>query len=84
MEDKVKRLILKEDDILLVYVPDTMFTSKTALVSIYKQIKKQVLPRKNKILVLPKSFEISVIGKEQIEEYISQVDIWKLFEDDEE
>ena len=87
MEDRktrVKRLILKKDDILLVSVPEQMFHHKRSILSIYEQIKKQLLPRKNKILMLPNSIEISVIGKEQIEEYVSQVDIWKLFEDEDE
>ncbi len=81
---KVKRLILKEGDVVLVQMPEGMFASANAVKSIYAQIKKQLLPRKNKILLLPTSIDISVIGKEQIEEYISQVDIWKLFEEDDE
>ncbi len=84
IENRVKRLILKDEDVLLVYVPDQMFRHKEAIKSIYSQIKKQLLPRKNKVLMLPNSIEIAVIGKEQIEEYISQVDIWKLFEEDDE
>ena len=83
MTTKVKRLILKDDDVLLVTVPDQMFGHKQAITSIYQQIRKQLLPRKNKVLMLPQSIEVAVIGKEQIEEYISQVDIWKLFEEDE-
>ena len=79
---KVKRLILKDTDILVVSVSDNYFQRKVIIESIYKQIKKQILPRKNKILILPSSTQLSVIGKEEVEEYISHVDLWSLFDED--
>ncbi len=80
----VNRLILKPDDILLISVPDKYFQRKEVIKSLYEQIKKQLLPRPNKILVLPESINISVIGEKKVEEYISHVDLWNLFEDEEE
>lgn len=79
----VNRLILKPDDIVLVSVPDKFFQRKEIIRSLYEQIKKQLLPRPNKILVLPESINISVIGENKVEEYISHVDLWNLFEDEE-
>ena len=82
MEDKkVKRLILKEDDILVVEVADDLFAKKTVM-SIHKQLRKSLLPRTNSILVIPSSFKLSVIGKEQIKEHISEIDLWNLFEEE--
>jgi hypothetical protein len=80
----VNRLILKPDDILLVSVPDKYFNRKDIVRSLYEQIKKQILPRPNKILVLPESIDISVIGETKVEEYISHVDLWNLFDEEEE
>jgi len=80
----VSRLILKPDDILLISVPDKYFSRKDIIRSLYEQIKKQLLPRPNKILILPESINISVIGEKKVEEYISHVDLWNLFEDEEE
>lgn len=83
MEDKkIARLILKDEDILVVKVPMGLFTRKAVVKSFYIQIKKQLLPRKNKILMLPEDIKMEVIGKEQIQEYISQVDLWNLFDED--
>ena len=82
MQDKkIQRLILKDTDILVVKVPTHMF-KPIPIKSIYTQIKKQLLPRKNKILILPDAIEISVIGKEKIEEYVSHIDLWSLFDED--
>jgi hypothetical protein len=80
----VNRLILKPDDIVLISVPDKYFSKKDIIRSLYEQIKKQLLPRPNKILVLPESVNISVIGKDKVEEYVSHIDLWNLFEDENE
>jgi len=83
MEDKkIRRLILKDEDILVVYVPTNFFTHKKAIRSLYTQIKKQLLPRKNKILMLPNDITMEVVGQEQIKEYISQIDLWSLFDEE--
>lgn len=78
----VTRLILKEDDILVIQVPQGYFATKSIVKSIYQQIKKQLLPRPNKILILPDTLKLSVIGKDKVEEYVSHVDLWNLFEDE--
>lgn len=83
MEDKkIERIILKDEDILLIKIPDNAF-KRSFIESLYKSFKEKLLPRKNKILIMPESFEISVIGKEKIEEYISHVDLWSLFNNEE-
>ena len=78
---KVKRLILKEDDVLVVEVRNDLF-GKKAVLAIHKQLRKLLLPRTNSIIVIPDSFKLSVIGKEQIKEHISEIDLWNLFEDE--
>lgn len=80
-EKKVSRIILKEDDVLLVKVPDSYFGNKQAIKSLYVQIKRQLLPRKNKVLMLPHEVDISVIGKDEVKEYITNVDLWELFDE---
>ena len=81
---KVTRLILKDDDVLVVHVPVDYFTRQQgkAVLSVHKRLKEMLLPRKNKILILPEVIDLSVIGKEQVEEYISHVDLWGLFEEE--
>ncbi len=81
---KVKRLILKEDDVLLIKVPNGYFGNQKAVRSLYTQIKKQLLPRKNKILMLPQEIDISVIGNKEVKEYITSIDIWELFDPEDE
>ena len=82
MNKKIERLILKDDDILVVKLPNQAFYNKKITTAFYTQIKKNLLPRKNKILLLPDSIELSVIGKEQIEEYVSHIDLWSLFDEE--
>jgi hypothetical protein len=77
----VTRVVLKEDDILLIRVPHAYFGHKIAMKSLYSQIKKQLLPRKNKVLILPDHIEISVIGTEEVKEYISKIDLWQLWDE---
>jgi len=81
---KVTRLILKDDDVLVVHVPLEYFRrgEGRAVLSVHKRLKEMLLPRKNKILILPEVIELSVIGKEQIEEYVSHVDLWSLFDEE--
>jgi hypothetical protein len=81
---KVSRLILKDEDILVVHCPLEYFRrgEGRAVLSVHKRLKEMLLPRKNKILILPEVIELSVIGKEQIEEYISHVDLWSLFDEE--
>lgn len=83
IDKKVNRIILKEDDVLLVKVPDAWFGNRKAIRSLYVQIKRQLHPRKNKILMLPHDVEVSVIGEKEIKEYITNVDLWELFDEDE-
>lgn len=82
IDKKVQRLILRDNDVLLVKVPEAWFGNKNAIRSLYTQIKKQLLPRKNKILMLPHNVDISVIGENEIKEYITNVDLWELFDDE--
>jgi hypothetical protein len=83
-DKKIERLILKDDDVLVVTVPKQYFMKEgKAVLSLHKRLKEMLLPRKNKILILPEVINISVIGKEQIDEYISHIDLWSLFDDEE-
>lgn len=81
-DKKVNRLILKEEDILVVHVPNEAFHRKDIVLAIHKQIRKQIMPKKNKIMVLPESIRLSVIGKDKIEEYVSHIDLWSLFDEE--
>ena len=83
MDKKVERLILKEGDVLVVKVPVNLFSHKNAMRSFYTQIRKSLMPRKNKILVIPDNIDISVIGEEEIKEYITNIDLWELWEGEE-
>jgi hypothetical protein len=77
----VNRLILKDSDVLLIRVPRSFFQNKESLMGIYANIKKKLLPRKNKIMILPIEIEISVIGSEEVKEYISNIDLWSLWDE---
>ena len=79
---KIERMVLKEDDIMVITVPTKVFMKKQWTLSIYKQIKKSLLPKKNKILILPEEINLSVIGKDEIKEHISHVDLWNLFDEE--
>jgi len=79
MDKKLQRLILKEDDVLLVKIPVAYFRNKQAIVRMYEQIKRTLLPRKNKILMLPEDINISVIGEKEIKEHITNIDLWSLW-----
>lgn len=81
MEKEIQRIILKEEDVLLVKIPRTYWQSHI-INSIYKEIKKKLLPRKNKILMLPSDMNISVIGQEEIKEMVSTIDLWELFDNE--
>jgi hypothetical protein len=86
MEDQTfKRLILKEDDIMVVTVPTDYFNHRDALASIYRQIREKLLAsgKKNKILIMPKEVDIAVIGEKEINEHVSNVDLWHLFDENE-
>ena len=78
----VKRIILKEDDILLVKVPLSLFQNKQGLLGLYSNIKKKLLPRQNKIMILPSEIDITVIGSQEVKEYISNVDLWSLWDEE--
>jgi len=80
-EKKITRLILKDDDILIVKVPSNWFHHREVCIKLYERIKKQLLPRKNKILMLPSEIEISVLGSKEINEYVSNIDLWELWEE---
>lgn len=85
MDEKIQRLILKENDILLVKVPQSWFSNRGVIIkTFYKNMKKKLSPRKNKILILPEDVNISVIGENEIKEHISDVDIWNLFDENNE
>lgn len=82
MEKQVQRLILKTDDVLVIKIPQVWFRNRNITRSFYEQIKKKLLPRKNKILVLPEEIELSVIGEKEVKEYISNVDLWSLWDEE--
>jgi hypothetical protein len=77
----VNRLILKDSDVLLIRVPRSFFQNKESLMGLYANIKKKLLPRTNKIMILPTEIEISVIGSEEVKEYISNIDLWSLWDE---
>lgn len=81
MEKKVQRLILKEEDVLVVKVPVAWMNRQTTR-SIYEQIKKKLLPRKNKVLLLPSDIDLSVISEKQVKEHISNIDLWSLWDEE--
>lgn len=82
IDKKVQRLILKEDDVLVVKVP-SHFLRRNITRTLYEKIKKTLLPKKNKILLLPSEIELEVIGEKEVKEYISQIDLWELWNDEE-
>jgi hypothetical protein len=81
----VSRLILKKDDVLVLYLPTDYFQHRNILTSIYKQIKERLVNagKKNKILIIPKDVQLSVIGEKEIKEYVSNIDLWHLFDEEE-
>lgn len=81
-EKKIQRLILKDDDILVVKLSNSILADRSITMRFYEGLRKKLLPRKNKILMLPKEVELAVIGKEEIKEYISNIDLWNLFDED--
>lgn len=82
MNTKIARLILKNDDVLVVKVPIAHPFSQKALRSLYIQIKKQLHPRNNKILMIPNDLELSVIGNKEIKEHVTELDLWQLWDED--
>lgn len=82
MEKNIQRLILKNDDILVIKMPMSLFIRRKVAKGFYEQIKKKLLPRKNKILLLPDEIELSVIGEKEVKEYISNIDLWSLWDED--
>lgn len=86
MEGNIKRIILKKEDILLVKVPHEYFSNRSSAGSLYRHIKKQLINsnKKNKILMIPDDIKIEAIGSEKVKEYISNIDLWNLFEEEEE
>jgi hypothetical protein len=77
----VQRIILKEDDILLIRVPYSLFQDRQAVLGLYANIKKKIQPRRNKIMILPHEVEIGVIGSKEVKEYITNVDLWQLWDE---
>lgn len=83
-EKTVSRLILKENDVLVLYMPLDYFANREILVSLYKQIKQRMVDagKTNKILVVPADVKLGVIGKDEIKEHVSNIDLWHLFDDE--
>jgi len=79
-DKKIARLILKDDDILVIRVKFN-FSRKT-IRSLYTQIKKQLHPKKNKILILPDEVELSVISDKEIKEHVTELDLWQLWDEE--
>ena len=82
LNQKVIRMVLKDDDVLVITLPSQAFMRKKVALSIYNQIKKALHPRKNKILLLPEDIKLSVIGNDEVEEHVSHIDLWNLFDGD--
>lgn len=85
-EKKISRLILKEDDVLVLHLPVEYFNHKRTIISIYRQIREKLISAKknNKILMIPNDISVSVIGNEEVKEHVSNMDLWYLWSDEEE
>lgn len=83
-QKEIQRLVLKEGDVLVVKIPESFYYRKQFLEHIYKNIRRQLYPKKNRVLVVPDVMEFSVIGKEEVKEYVKDIDLWQLFEEGEE
>lgn len=85
-EKKISRLVLKENDILVLKIPIDYFNHRNALSSIYRQIREKLLDsgKKNKILMIPDNVKMCVIGEEEVTEHVSNFDLWYLWSEDEE
>lgn len=83
-ERTVSRLILKEKDVLVLYLPTDYFKHRDVITSIYKQIKDRMLEagKRNKILMVPNDVQLGVIGEDQIKEHVSNIDLWHLFDEE--
>jgi hypothetical protein len=83
-ERTVSRLILKENDVLVLHLPTDYFRHREIITSIYKQIRERLLDagKKNKILMIPQDVHLGVIGSEEIKEHVSNVDLWHLFDEE--
>jgi hypothetical protein len=81
-EGEAKRLVLKEDDILLVKIPVEYF-NENDIKALQKMFIRKLKPRNNKILIIPNNMDISVIGKKEIKEIIRYSDEWELWEGEE-
>jgi len=84
MDDiKIQRIILKNDDVLVIKLPSN-YLRKSIATAIYEQVRKKLLPRTNKVLILPSDVDISVIAKEEVKEIVSKIDLWELWTKEEE
>jgi hypothetical protein len=83
-EKTISRLILKEDDVVVVYLPVDYFKHREIITSFYKQIKDRLVEagKRNKILMIPSDVGLGVIGKDQIKEHVSNIDLWHLFDEE--
>lgn len=78
---KAERLVLKEDDILVIKIPFNSYNIAN-VEAIQKNMRKKLYPRKNAIVILPDSIKLEVIGKEEIKEVIRYSDEWQLWDGD--
>jgi len=80
----VSRLILKENDVLVLYLPTDYFRHREIITSIYRQIKERLIEagKKNKILIVPSDVQLGVIGEKEVKEHISNMDLWYLWDDE--
>lgn len=83
-EKEISRLILKEKDVLVLYLPVDYFKHREIITSIYKQIKDRLIEagKRNKILMVPADVKLGVIGEEEIKEHVSNIDLWHLFDEE--
>ena len=82
MDEKIQRLVLKDEDVLVVKIPTAIY-DKRGIGLINNYMRNKLHPRKNSIIIIPMEWNLEVIGKEEIKEKISHADIWSLFEEEE-
>lgn len=83
-EKTVSRLILKENDVLVLYLPTDYFKHREIITSIYRQIKDRLVDagKKNKILMVPSDVQLGVIADKEVKEHVSNIDLWHLFDEE--
>jgi hypothetical protein len=77
---KIKRLVLKEDDILVIKVPQRYMSLADRIAD---EAKKITSNKKCGLLLIPEDVNLEVLSSEDIREKLGDEDIWNLFEKEE-